>query len=266
METVIIRHCDKTPQTSLHSALVVTDDLPSERINHWAQTLDMGTTSSPPDQGLYLELSAHGVALCQAQRRPLRLRVDFLVGPQAYRARRVDQQREAIARACGISAEHQPRIVDATAGLGRDAFILAASGAHVTLLERSAIVAALLADGLARASAGGLSAITQRMTLHHADSVDWLATNTGTTRPDVVYIDPMYEGKRRAAAGKALALLHQLLGPAQDADQLLGMALEQAKERVVVKRHRLANALNDQPPHYSLNGRSTRFDVYRQLP
>jgi 16S rRNA (guanine1516-N2)-methyltransferase len=42
-------------------------------------------------------------------------------------------------------------VIDGTAGLGKDAFVLAGLGCKVTLVERHPVVVALLADGLARA-------------------------------------------------------------------------------------------------------------------
>ena len=42
-------------------------------------------------------------------------------------------------------------MLDATAGLGRDAFVLASLGCQVTLIERVPAVAALLENGIERA-------------------------------------------------------------------------------------------------------------------
>lgn len=156
-------------------------------------------------------------------------------------------------------------MVDATAGLGRDAFVLASHGARVTLLERSALVAALLADGLRRAQeAGGpAAAAAQRMTLQQADARQWLGERTAP----VIYLDPMYPGgPRRARPGKAMELLQRLLGEEPDPAELLAAARAAATERVVVKRPRRAPPLAGLTPHHSLTGRSTRFDVYLPAP
>ena len=191
------------------------------------------------------------------------MRADFIRGAQGYRNARQGHHREAIARACGIRRDHCPWIVDATAGLGRDAFVLATAGASVTLLERSAVVHALLVDGLQRATAGGAADRTARMHPRHADAAEWLARGFGDEPPAVIYLDPMYSGRSRAAAGKELALLQALLAPTTDEQALLRRARATALDRVVVKRHRHAHPLADQPPDYHLPGRSTRFDVYR---
>ena len=56
-----------------------------------------------------------------------------------------------IAKAVGIAQGVRPQVLDATAGLGKDAFVLASLGCQMTLIERQPLIAALLEDGLARA-------------------------------------------------------------------------------------------------------------------
>jgi len=52
-------------------------------------------------------------------------------------------RRQPLARALGRKAR---RVVDATAGLGQDSFLIASLGPTVLALERSPIIAALLAE------------------------------------------------------------------------------------------------------------------------
>ncbi len=98
--------------------------------------------------------------------------VDFVGGAVGHRFRFGGGRGQALPRAAGLTGSATPRIVDATAGLGRDAFLLASLGAEVTLLERSPEVHALLADGIARASQASpeFAAIVARMTLHLGDA------------------------------------------------------------------------------------------------
>ena len=258
----IIRHRDKASQTPRDLPLIAAAGS-REQVRDLSLATGARIAATPPADGLYLLLETDGLALCRAGRPPVKLRVDFLTGAQGYRRRTQGRQREQVVRACAASGARAPTIVDATAGLGRDAFVLASHGASVTLLERSAIMVALLRDGLERARRGGLSEVVQRIRLIHADSVDWLQTLAPAEHPAVVYLDPMYGGtQRRAAAGKALALLQTLLGPDTDADALLPVALATARERVVVKRHRHAAPLHGRAPGHALQGRSTRFDIY----
>ena len=51
-------------------------------------------------------------------------------------------------KAVGIKGSELPSVIDATAGLGRDAFVLASIGCQVRLVERHPVVYLLLQDGL----------------------------------------------------------------------------------------------------------------------
>lgn len=229
-----------------------------------ATRLGLPLISAPPQSGLWLQWTTAGLALQAGAKRPQRLIVDFAAGAQGHRAAQLGHRRELVARACGVGGGRDGSIVDATAGLGRDGFVLAALGARVTMLERSPILGELLADGLQRARQAGHAEIVERISLITTEAADWLTLQSAETPPRVVYLDPMYaETRRRAAAGKALAMLQKLLEPDDDANGLLDVARTVATERVVVKRHRKAPPLGAKAPDYTLTGRSTRFDVYR---
>ncbi|MDX2348379.1 MAG: class I SAM-dependent methyltransferase, partial [Nitrospirota bacterium] len=77
--------------------------------------------------------------------------IDFVSGKTAYRRKYGHAGGEAISKAVGIKKGHRPNIVDATAGWGRDAFVLSTMGCRVHMIERSEIIAKLLEDGLRRA-------------------------------------------------------------------------------------------------------------------
>ncbi|TBL57379.1 16S rRNA (guanine(1516)-N(2))-methyltransferase, partial [Klebsiella oxytoca] len=77
--------------------------------------------------------------------------VDFVAGTMAHRRKFGGGRGEAVAKAVGIKKDYLPDVVDATAGLGRDAFVLASIGCNVRMVERHPVVAALLEDGLKRA-------------------------------------------------------------------------------------------------------------------
>ena len=78
--------------------------------------------------------------------------INFLSGKTAYRRKYGHAGGEAISKAIGIKKGHRPNIIDATAGLGRDAFVLTTLGCRVHMIERSEIIAKLLEDGLRRAN------------------------------------------------------------------------------------------------------------------
>ena len=153
---------------------------------------------------------------------------------------------------------------DGTGGLGRDAFVLASLGLAVNVFEQHPAVACLLADGLRRAADEEIAEIAARITLHHGDTCALMpALAAAQGRPDVVYLDPMYpERKKAAAVKKEMAYFHGLVGAAQDEAALLAAARAVAKKRVVVKRPRLGDFLAQAEPAYQYAGKSTRFDVY----
>lgn len=170
-------------------------------------------------------------------------------------------KRQLLGRAVGLARLRAPRILDATAGLGRDAFVLASLGAQVTLAERNSTVAALLADARERALADpAASPAAARLHIVGADARN-LLTPAGE-RFDVVYLDPMYPDRKQALAKKELQLLRELAGPDDDADHLLAPALANARHRVVVKRPLKAPPLAGREPSLAFGGTQARFDVY----
>lgn len=190
---------------------------------------------------------------------------DFVSGPFGYRRVHGPGVRQLLARAVGARAGFRPYVTDATAGLGRDAFQLALLGCRVSLIERSPLVHALLADGLTRAGAAFAAHADslKRMTLACADAQVVLENLADTVRPDTVYLDPMYPHRDRSALNsKDMRALRALVGDDEDAPTLLAAALKRARRRVAVKRPRLAPPLAGPPPTFQLKGASTRYDVY----
>lgn len=183
--------------------------------------------------------------------------IDFLSGKMRYRSEQAGLRNELIARAIGQKPADQPSIIDATAGLGRDSYILASLGFEVTLVERSPILFTLLENALHRAKD---EAAVQRMHLIQADAIAWLPT---APPADVIYLDPMFPTRQKSAAvKKEMLILQDLLGKDPDAADLFQVALACAKKRVVVKRPKLADNIADRVPNYTLQGKSSRFDIY----
>ncbi len=190
--------------------------------------------------------------------------VDFIGGRMGHRRRFGGGRSESLARAVGLKGAATLTVVDATAGLGRDAFVLASLGCSVKLFERSPVIAALLHDGLNRALADPeVEKIAARLELLSGDAVAILENWTDPHRPDVVYLDPMYPQRSKSTlVKKEMKLYRTLVGADADAPALLGAALICAGRRVVVKRARLAPAIEGPSPTMQITGRSTRFDVY----
>ena len=182
------------------------------------------------------------------------VQVDFAAGAIQQRAR--DALRgQHLVRAVGSGLE----VLDATAGLGRDAFLLASAGNRMHLLEREPAIYALLADGLRRAAADpDLAPIVERMRLHCVDFRNW----NGERRYDVVYLDPMFpRPEKRARGKKEMVFLQRLAGEGEESG-LLARALGCARSRVVVKRPPREAWIDAKEPSFSYRGRVSRYDVY----
>ncbi len=190
------------------------------------------------------------------------LEVDFIGGAVAHRFRFGGGRGQALARAVGMKTDKSPKIVDATAGLGRDAFLLASLGAEVTLIERSKKMHQLLEQGLerARAAGGDIAATISRMTLVFGDARELLPT----LAPTIILLDPMHpERKGSALVKKQLRQVREIVGTDEDAAQLMQVALASASQRVVLKWPQKATPMHGLPdPSHQIIGKSTRYDVF----
>lgn len=217
----------------------------------------------PAEHVLILYYDKDGLCLQQlgesSPKKPIK--VDFAVKKITYRLK-LNKKNENLAKAVGIKTK--PRVLDATAGLGRDAFILASLSCTVTMLEKSPIIAALLQDGMMRAARDpALAEIISKMKLIQTDNIEYMQQLK--LRPDVVYLDPMFPMRKKSAlVKKDMRILAALLKnePPTNEKKLLEAARACAKKRVVVKRPRLAKPLDNQEPNFSTKGRICRFDVY----
>jgi len=193
---------------------------------------------------------------------PLPLSIDFTSGAIEHRRRFGGGRGQALARAVGIKPGVTPPIVDATAGLGRDSFLLASLGAEVMLIERNDTIHAMLAVAIATAvAAGGAHAeIARRMTLLHGDSKSLLSGLS----PVVVLVDPMHPPRAKSALVKAeMRRLRAVVGDDEDKVALINAALAAASSRVVVKwpaKEPLPPSLP--PPSHTIAGKTTRYDVF----
>ncbi|MFV0371338.1 MAG: class I SAM-dependent methyltransferase, partial [Azonexus sp.] len=218
----------------------------------------------PTDAGFALEFGAHGLQLrVLSADAPGPLHVDFIGGAAGHRRQFGGGSGQMIARAAGLQPGIRPNVLDATAGLGGDAFVLAQLGCPVTLIERHPIIAALLADGLRRAAEHPDTApAIARMQLLRGNACALLQAWSGDA-PQVIYLDPMFPHRDKSAlVKKEMRLVRPLVGDDDDAPELLAAALALASHRVVVKRPRKASPIAGPSPSHTLEGKSSRYDVY----
>lgn len=190
------------------------------------------------------------------------LRVDFVSGPVAHRLRFGGGRGQDIAKAMGLRAGKTPKIIDATAGLGRDSFLLASLGAHVTMIERSDDMHSLLADGMQRAAAEGreFSEIIGRMTLLKGDAKDLIPSLSG----EAILVDPMHPPRKNSAlVRKELRQVRDIVGTDKDAAELVNLAILHASNRVVLKWPAKADPIvGVRGCTHQIRGKSTRYDVF----
>jgi len=181
-------------------------------------------------------------------------------GSAEVRRRIAAGRKQLLARAIGLQKKPDLEVLDATAGLGRDGYTLAALGARVTMLERQPQIAALLQDAHRRALADpALAAVAARIELLDTDAASAMAQRQW----DTVYLDPMYPHSGKSALPqKEMQIFRDLTGGDADADALLAPALRAARLRVVVKRPAKAPWLAGRKPSLDFHGTQARFDVY----
>lgn len=183
------------------------------------------------------------------------LAIDFCSPQFLYRLKRAAH--EQLVKACRIKNQSKIRLLDATAGLGRDAMILQTVGFKVTAYERHPLLAALIADALTR-----IPADREPFDLQIGDAT----TVFQSSDFDVIYLDPMFpDSKKSARVKKDMAILQQLhQHTSDDSHELFKAAWQASCQRLVVKRPQKSATLSDAKPTFQINGKTCRFDVYQR--
>ncbi|MCK4864189.1 MAG: class I SAM-dependent methyltransferase [Gammaproteobacteria bacterium] len=230
---------------------------------------------SDVNSSLHLNYSSAFVELCDSEKN-ICIHIDFLSGNLAHRQQFGGGRSQSIAKAIGLKqGTPPPTVLDATAGLAKDAYVLACLGCSMTLLERSPILVELIRDAIERAKKDEhfKSIIDTGFELIEDSSIHYLNSLADTINPDiacsdiiypdVIYLDPMYpDRKKSASVKKNMQILQTLLGKDEDTQELLDAALKVAKKRVVVKRPKGSARLSDIKPTYQVSSKNTRYDIY----
>ena len=190
------------------------------------------------------------------------LKCSFIEGPILRRLKYGKGRGQNLAKAVGMKFNKNRNIIDATAGLGYDSFILASIGAKVTLIERSQKMYELLQNGIdeGKSFGGEIEKIINRMELVFGDSKDILPKLT----PEVIMIDTMYKDRKKTALVKNnMRLVREIVGPDSDYIELLKIALNCAKNRVVLKQPRYAEPIKEiRKFSHQILGKTIRYDVF----
>lgn len=244
-----------------------------------------------PDAPVWLSVDADGLSLTDGDQA---MRGDFTKLQKRLQYHNLTH--ELLVKATKVKGRERLRVIDATAGMGEDSLLLAATGCEVTLYEQDPVIAALLQDTMRRAlEEVALHEIVMRMQLVEGDSIGHLrrlgeaatgsdvqegdvghdcstliasaATMAGSDealkRPDVIYLDPMFpERQKSGLVKKKFQLIHYLEAPAENEEALMQAAIAARPFKIVVKRPAKGPYLAGLKPSYSLDGKAIRYDCY----
>lgn len=197
------------------------------------------------------------------------LEIDFFSKKMRYRMQRINKAQEPLLRALGWKSTEKKRVLDMTAGLGRDSCLLFFAGFDVMMFERGEVLQLLLTYALSELPVDDFQQTLQLMpedSIHYLERMKINASADSTPIADAIYIDPMYpERKKAALVKKELRIIRNLVGADFDSEQLLTLAIESRVPRVVVKRPKGSDYVADRTPNHSVESPNTRFDVYLSI-
>lgn len=155
-----------------------------------------------------------------------------------------------------------PLVLDACAGLGYDAFLMSLGGCRVIACEKNPQIFALLANMYARSKEKdwyGKEHLSVGFCCSMSLMNHWPSFRV---RPDIIYLDPMFEKKFKGEV-KANASLLKSLAKVEEMTNMFNLSLAFTRSKVVVKRPLYAESISSQKPTYMIKGKTTRYDVYQ---
>lgn len=244
-------------------ALFADPSIINDHAQQLADLLSIPLISDPQGYQVFFNLTPNHlelIALEEKSKKPSSLRVDFTTPRNLHRVK--NPHKELLIQAIKVRKKLPATVVDATGGLGRDAFLLAAAGCKVDVFERNYFIGALLADGLKRAALAPQTAhICNRIKLHIQNTVEHIGELSAP--PEVVYLDPMFPERDKSAKVKQnLRILRYIEGDQGEEQELFAAAWTIKPRKIVVKRPLKSAPLCEIRPTYTLKGKAVRFDVY----
>lgn len=249
----------KQPENVLNVLLLAEHDCNAEFLDAVEKLTGLHAvfdTSAISEECLVLKASTEGLELVK---NGCSLRLDF--SQMLSRLLPNNLNHELLIKAARFKNIKSPlTAIDATAGLGQDAFLLAASGFTVELYERNPVIAVLLSDALYRGKRDErIAPILSKMHLNIEDSIRALPQLPAP--PDIVLLDPMFPQRQKSGLiKKKFQMLHLLEQPCQDETDLLASAFSCNPRRIVIKRPSNGEYLAGHQPTYVVKGGTTRYD------
>lgn len=221
-----------------------------------AEKLNTVVLTERPKDCLTVVFDENGVSLCRGE---LTMQADF--SHMTDRIRQGRLQQEMLTKAAKFKGLEGPLYgIDATAGLGEDGMILAATGINMTLFEYNPVIAALLKDALARAGKiPELAETVSRMRVIEGDSIKGMEEWNGS--PDLILLDPMFPKREKSGLiKKKFQLLQQLEQPCTNETDLLNAAISLRPRKILIKRPQKGPWLGNRKPDYTIEGKAIRYD------
>jgi 16S rRNA (guanine1516-N2)-methyltransferase len=154
-------------------------------------------------------------------------------------------------------------VIDATTGWAQDSLYLFRMGYDVTCIERSPMMAELLADGFQRLAQESWVQKLELLPpiLLRGNAIELLKNLESP--PDCIYLDPMFPPKRKKSAlsKKTMTILQDVVGEDLDKTELFEAAFSATGKRIVVKSPDYAEPLGGKPTE-SFASKLLRYDVY----
>ena len=166
---------------------------------------------------------------------------------------------QTLAQAIGF--KNQPlSVLDITAGWAKSAFLIYQLGCQVTAIESNPFVFYLVQENLEYHNIDA-----KRFQIKLDNSLNYLKSlKTFHCYPDIIFMDPMFEGRKKSLSKKPLKILKEIAGATIDKQTLFNQALLKAKKRIVVKRHKLDKPLQKKML-CSFKGHSVCYDVFNPI-
>ncbi|MES3036720.1 MAG: class I SAM-dependent methyltransferase [Bdellovibrionota bacterium] len=193
-----------------------------------------------------------GVSLTDREKRVLKINFDT---DPAYHRQKVFKK-DPLIKALGVS-QGRHRVWDLTAGLGRDALMMAHYGLQVTSFERNPALFLLLQE--AARSSEECKSLKLRFDFQDAETV---LTQLPQPFPEngVIYFDPMFPTKKKSALPpQEMVILRELTGADEDAEEIIEKIHHIPGARAVIKRPDSAPQLKG--VSHSIMAKLVRFDV-----
>jgi len=167
------------------------------------------------------------------------------------------QGENLLKKAIGWQSKTQKHILDATGGLGHDSFIFALLGQKITLLEKNIGLCILIEEALHNLpNLPYFKNAKNNISIINSDSRAFLSSAENF---DVIYIDPMFNSKKKLKRTKQMEFLDNYLNEYDDPSAEF---YESNFKRLVIKKELRATSSIKDCSALSFRGSSVRYDIY----